>query len=345
MPNYQDLISLVRSKETPGVLPAIWDFFPCHAAAVGGVPDFIRYYFDVDEKLRIQLKLKELLPDALILPGVFPDLGVVVEVSAFGGRIQWFTGGAPYIGPVIGDLKEIDRLRAPKAGYDGLMPLQLTQREAMCRKLKAQGTEMERWAMSMGPAEIVGLLLGYEAFYLVMYDDPDRLHRLMRLVTDFIIGWIRKQDEVYGGAELVCIADHVCSQVTPEQLRHFILPYLQAIYSEFPQTVRFYHNEGQHSDAHVEMVLESGCDIWHFGSDMHALPDLYSKVGDEIVLFGGLNPHATMRLGTPEQVRSETRDAMAAAQGHRLLLSTGTGTTPDATLENLRAMVETAARK
>lgn len=345
MPDYQDLISLVRGPGPPRVLPAIWDFFPCHAGAVGGVPDFLRYYFDVDEKLAVQLRLKELLPDALILPGCFADLGVVVEVSAFGGRVKWFENGAPFIEEVIRAPEDIDRLTAPRPGLDGLMPLQLVQREAMRRKLEAQGRQMERWAMTMGPAEVAGLLMGYERFYLTMYDDPKRLHALMALVTDFLIAWLRTQDEAIGGAELICVADHVCSQVTPEQLREFVLPHEQAIFAAFPNAVRIYHNEGRHSDEHIDMVLDFGADIWHFGSDVHALGDLCGKVGDRVVLFGGLDPHGVIRRGTPEEVRAATRQALEQARGRRLIFSTGTGTTPDTTLENQRAMVEAVAAR
>ena len=341
MPDYHDLVSLARSSE-PRVLPAIWDFFPCHAGAVGGVRDFLRYYFDVDEKLATQRRLKALLPEALILPGCFADLGVIVEVSAFGGRVQWFEGGAPYIGEVIRELRDIDSLKPPRPGRDGLMPLQLTQREAMRRKLAAEGVEMERWAMCMGPAEVAGLLMGYERFYLAFYDDPRRLHALMRLVTEFLIGWLRVQDEAYGGAQAVCVADHVFSQVPPAAAREFLLPHERAIFAEFPDAVRIYHNEGRHSGEHIEMVLELGADVWHFGSDVHALDELYPLIGDRIVLFGGLDPHGVMRTGTPEEVREATRRAVEQARGHRLVLSTGTGTTPDATLENQRAMVETA---
>ena len=344
MPDYRDLIALVRGS-TPRVVPAVWDFFPCHAGAVGGVPNFLTYYFDADEKLRLQLRLKELLPDALILPGVFPDFGVIIEVSAFGGRIQWFEGGAPYIGEAIRDPRDIDALKAPRPGLDGLMPLVLTQREAMRRKLAAQGQEMERWAMAMGPAEVAGLLMGYERFYLAMYDDPKRLHALMRLVTDFLIAWLRRQDEAVGGAEAVCVADHVVSQVPPALVAEFILPHEKAIFAEFPNAVHIYHNEGRHSDEHIAMVLEFGADVWHFGSDVHALPGLLAKVGDRIVLFGGLNPHGVIRTGTPEAVRAETREVLHQARGRRLLLSSGTGTTPDTTLENLRAMVEAVARQ
>ena len=343
MPDYHDLISLVRSPGEPRVLPAIWDFFPCHAGAVGGVPDFLEYYFDADTKLAVQLKLKDLLPEALILPGVFADLGVVVEVSAFGGRLQWFADGAPYIGEVIHQPSDIDALKPPRPGRDGLMPLQLTQREAMRRKLEARGIEMERWAMCMGPAEVAGLLMGYEGFYLAMYDDPRRLHALMRLVTEFLIDWLRVQDAAMGGAEVVCVADHVVGQVPPALCREFIAPHEQALFAALPEAVSIYHNEGRHSREHIDMVLGFGADVWHFGSDVHALADLYPLVGDRIVLFGGLDPHGVIRTGTPDEVRAAARQALAEAAGHRLLLSTGTGTTPDAPLDNQRAMVDAIA--
>ena len=56
-----------------------------------------------------------------------------------------------------------------------------------------RGLTMEKFMMSMGPAEVAGLLIGYEKFYLGMFDDPARLKRLMELVTDFIIDWLKMQ--------------------------------------------------------------------------------------------------------------------------------------------------------
>ena len=341
MPDYRDLISLVRGPMPNRPMPAIWDFFPAYAGAIGGVPDYISYYFDVDEKLRCQQRLQRLIPEALILPGLFPDLGVVTEVSAFGGRIDWFDQGAPYIGETIRELAYIDRLQVPEPGLSGLTPLALSQRAVMRRKLADQGLQMERWVMSMGPAEVTGLLMGYEKFYLAMYDDAERLHRLLNLVTSFIIGWLDRQTTEYGGAEALCVADHVCSQVTPEQLQEFILPYMQRIYSRFPAPVRFYHNEGRHSDEHVAMVLDFGAEVWHFGSDVHPLAEVLARVGDRIVLFGGIDPHGVIRHGTPAQVRSVTSAAVTTAADRRMLLSTGTGTTPETSLENQRAMIET----
>jgi uroporphyrinogen decarboxylase len=342
MPGYQDLIRLVRGPVPDKPLPAIWDFFPCHAGAVGGVSNFMDYYFDVELKLYLQLTLKRLLPGALILPGVFPDLGVVVEASAFGGQMSWFENGAPYIYPVLRDLRAVDSLKMPPVGLAGLMPLALAQREVMSRKLGEKGIEMERWASSMGPAEVCGLLLGYDKYYLALYDDPERLSKLMGMVTEMIISWLRKQEAEYGGIEVLCIGDHVPHQVHPAHMKEFILPCMRAIFSSFPGAVRIYHNEGFHSDEHIGAVLDFGAEVWHFGSDVHPLADLYAKVKDRIIPFGGVNPHGAMRHGTPEEVRAETREVLRTSKGRKLLLSTGTGTTPETSLENQRAMVASA---
>jgi len=342
MPDFKDLISLVRGPIPDKPLVAIWSLPPTTAGAVGGIPDMIRYYFEIDERLRIEMKLRKLLPEALILPGFWPSLGVVVEVSAFGGQVIWSHKDAPYISPPLRELKEADSRKAPQPGKAGLTPLLLTQMEIVRRKLKSQGLEIEKFVKSMGPAEITGLLLGYDKFFLALYDDPGRLKSLMDMVTEFVIKWLRLQEEVIGEAEVLQLADHVPSQVSPKHVEEFILPCLKAVYSEFPKAIKIYHNEGFHSDQHIETVLSFGADIWHFGSDVHSLSDLYSKIGDAIVPFGGVNPHGAMRYGTPEEVRAETREVLTVARGRRLLLSTGTGTTPETTLENLRAMVETA---
>jgi uroporphyrinogen-III decarboxylase len=66
------------------------------------------------------------------------------------------------------------------------------------------------------------------------------------------------------------------------------------------------------------------------------------KMIKSMVPFGGVNPLGPMRYGTPEAVCAETRQVIETARGRRLLLSTGTGTSPEVTLENVRAMIDTA---
>jgi uroporphyrinogen decarboxylase len=342
MPEYNDLIEYVRGPVVKKPLIAVWALPPNTAGVIGGIPDMIKYYFDVDERLRLEIKLKELLPEALILPGYWPSLGVVVEASAFGGQVVWSHKAAPHIYPVFRDIKDIDAAKSPKPGEAGLTPLFLIQVEVMRRKLIPDGLDVDRLIKSMGPAEITGLLLGYENFFVSLYEERNRLKQLMEMVTDFIIQWLHLQQEIIGEAELLQIADHVPSQVSPEHMEEFILPYLKAIYSEFPHPVKIYHNEGFHTDGHIDGVLKFGADIWHFGSDVHRLSDIFEKLGNTMVPFGGVNPLGPMRYGTPEQVRAETKEVLATARGRRLIFSTGTGTSPEVTLGNMRAMIEAA---
>jgi len=46
-------------------------------------------------------------------------------------------------------------------------------------------------------------------------------------------------------------------------------------------------------------------------------------------------------LGSTEEVRLETLACLDAARGRKLLLSSGTGTTPDVIPENMKMMVKT----
>jgi uroporphyrinogen decarboxylase len=342
MKTFQDLLSLVRGPVPEKPLIAIWDSAPCHASLVGGMPDMRRYYFEVGYKLSVQTLLQEAFPEVLILPGVWPDLGVVIEASAFGGRITWFESSAPYIAPSMENLRAIDHLRPLKPGEDGLTALYTVQLKRMMEDLRSRRRKMEKLVMSMGPAEVTGLVLGYDRFYTMIYDEPQRLGRFMEIVTDFILRWLHFQESIIGEAELLIVADHVPNQVNPGHLKEFILPYLKAIYGDFPRAVKLYHNEGLHSPAHIDLIQRFGIDIWHFGSDQHRLEQIYPLLGEKIVPFGGLNPHGALRLGTPEEVRQETLACLKAAQGRRLLLSSGTGTTPDVIPENMRMMIQTA---
>jgi uroporphyrinogen decarboxylase len=206
--------------------------------------------------------------------------------------------------------------------------------------LKEKGEEMETWILSMGPAELAGLLVGYDKFFEGFYLDPARLKQLLNICTDFIIQWIKLQEESYGGGDLITIADHTLSQVSPQFMEEFMVPCFKAITSEFPASVKMYHNEGLHRDDHIKLVPELGCDIWHYGTQEYDLPELLNKLSPKVVLYGGIGPNGAMRNGSPEEVRAEVREALAHIKGHRFIFGHGTGTTPETCYENHRTMVE-----
>ena len=123
----------------------------------------------------------------------------------------------------------------------------------------------------------------------------------MEIVTDFILRWLHFQESLIGEAELLIVADHVPNQVNPGHMKEFILPYMKAIYGDFPRAVKLYHNEGLHSPAHIDLIQRFGFDIWHFGSDQHTLEQIYPLLDEKIVPFGGLNPHGNPSKGIPRR--------------------------------------------
>jgi hypothetical protein len=56
VPDLQDLVRLVRGPVPKKPLPVLWDYFPCHAGAVGGVDNFLDYYFDVEMNQQAMVK-------------------------------------------------------------------------------------------------------------------------------------------------------------------------------------------------------------------------------------------------------------------------------------------------
>ena len=74
---------------------------------------------------------------------------------------------------------------------------------------------------------------------------------------------------------------------------------------------------------------------WH---DRHTAPSLHEALDlFPGTLCGGFRQWETLLLSSPEQIQAEARDAIAATDGHRLILGTGCVTPTTAPYGNLMA--------
>jgi uroporphyrinogen decarboxylase len=340
MMKFSDITDVVRSDKPRVIGPLLVGFFPNFVGGVKEEIDARQYYSDPEVKFQIQYQLRRNFPEASFWPGMFHDFGSITEATAFGGRILWSKDNGPVVLPAIESLASVDGLTTPQPGTTGLTTIALVHREKMRRLLKEKGEEMEQSILTMGPGDLAGQVVGYDKFFEGIYLDPARLKQLLEICTDFIIQWIKTQAGAYGGADVITLADHTLSQISPDSTKEFIMPYFQTVTSEFPASVKIYHNEGLHRDNHLKLVPDLGCDIWHYGTQEYNLPDLLAKLSPKVVLFGGIGPNGAMRNGGPENVRDEVREAFSHTKGHRFIFGHGTGTTPDTSYENHRAMVE-----
>ena len=92
------------------------------------------------------------------------------------------------------------------------------------------------------------------------------------------------------------------------------------------------------------MMIEAGCDAWHgiqpsIGMDLAALSEQY---GNDLCFFGGVDC-ATLVVGTPDDVRRETRHAVEhASKDGGLVLTSSNTLMVGVKYENYMAMLDTA---
>jgi hypothetical protein len=131
------------------------------------------------------------------VPCLVPWFGTIVLASAFGCRESFPPGLDPAVDPLyypIQSPEDIRKLRLPDPGKDGLMPRVLFFQRFMREHsfLPVGITDCQ------GPLTTANQLMGYDKMIYLMVDHPDLMHRLMDIITEALILWVKKQKEVTG---------------------------------------------------------------------------------------------------------------------------------------------------
>ena len=333
----------VNHEEVYPVPVALWDVAPWMPSMMG--VNCKEYYQDPDIKLDVLTKLQETFPEAILFPGIFPDYGVVVEASAFGADIQWMEDDAPYAHGCLHEINDVLKLKQIDPSTDGLMPKVLEEwtylrKNAQPNLIKDYGY-FEGHAFTIGPIETAAMLRGYDKFFIDFFINTEMVHRLLDIVTEGIITWIKAQEKVNGQLNRLFIVDHVGTQLSPSHFDEFFKPYLKRIFQEFsyPQ-YRLWYNEGRSSHVYNKLP-DMGFNIYNFGADPVA--DIKKELGDKICLMGNLDPVKVVQKKTPIEIYNVATKALEqGAAGGGFLLSGGGGLAPGTTIENVRAIVDAA---
>lgn len=167
-----------------------------------------------------------------------------------------------------------------------------------------------------------------------LYRDPVFSHRLLQLITDSTINYLKAQ--IRAGADLVQIFDSWAGILGPKQYEEFSLRYISQIcdaITEVPVTVfakgAFFAREAM-GKLNCETI---GLD-WNMG-----IAESRKLIGDTKTLQGNLDPAAL--YGNEEQVRKATIDMLAEFRGSRHIANLGHGLYPDINPEMAKIFVQT----
>jgi len=189
-------------------------------------------------------------------------------------------------------------------------------------------------------------LIGMTNYMMMLYDNPDFIHRVAEMVTQYSIGQLEML--IDAGLDVLIVEDDIADKnntlISPDQFKTFIHPYNRKLVDRA-------HAAGlkvvRHSDGNLwpilDMLLESGYDGLNPLEPQAGM--LLKKVknycGDRLCLLGNIDCQDLLPNGTPEQVKEAVRTAIAdAADGGGLIICSSNTLHPGVDPDNCIAMFE-----
>lgn len=294
-------------------------------------------YF-TDERLFLEDNLKAIrtFPDTIFLPGFWSEYGMCTEPSAYGSISVWGEDEFPFARKVLQSPSDVDRLEKPDVRKHGLLPFVIKRLQHLQPEINQAGHRI-RFAVARGPLNVASFLMGTPEFLEAIKTHPEEMHRLLKMITDFLVDWIAYQREVFPTIDGILILDDIMGFISRRDFEKFGLPYLQRVFSA-DVTVKFFHN-----DAPCKMcapfLASAGINMLNFGVQ-HTLAEMKAWTNNQITLVGNIPPRDVLAAGTPEDVvRSVTEILTGLEDKSRLIVSCGGGMPPNAPTENIMALI------
>ena len=298
------------------------------------------YYGSDSIWLDANLAVVEAFPDVLLLAGFWSEYGMSGNPSAFGCRCLWPEKGFPTVCRLLDGYGTIDRLRKPNCRTDGLHPFLLKRLQHAQRPMEKIGHRI-RFATAHGPITIASYLLGHTELLIGMKTHPADVHKLLTLVTDFVIDWIKCQKTEFPSIEGVLVLEDLMGFLGEGDFAEFAQPYMTVIFEALDVPVKMLHNDafGLVTAGHL---VEMGVNLFNFSFE-HPVSQIRALTGPEIALMGNVPPRDVLGLGSCDEVRQSVSEIVRGVDCHQGLLVSGGGfVSPGTTPEKIAAMCQAA---
>lgn len=333
---WSKLVAVVRGET---VRPVPTAFIIDSAWLPGWAGHTILDYF-TDERTFLEDNLKAIraFPEAMFLPGFWSEYGMCTEPSAFGSVSIWGEDEFPFAKKVLLSPADVERLEKPNPRKDGLLPFVIKRLKHLQPEIEAAGHKI-RFAVARGPLNIASFLMGTPEFMEAIKTEAEQMHRLLELVTDFLVEWIAVQREAFPTIDGIFLLDDIVGFVSRRDFETFGLPYLKRAF-DANVTVKFFHNDAP-AKASAPLLEAAGVNLFNFGIQ-HTLAEMKAWTNGKITLMGNVPPRDVLAEGTPADVKHAITEMLNALEDKtRLIASCGGGMPPHAPSENIQALIAT----
>lgn len=296
-------------------------------------------YFTNDE-LWISSNLKALkdFPDIMFLPGFWSEFGMCTEPSAFGARCVFPTNEFPHAHKVINSPSDIEELPEPNPKTDGLLPFMLNRLKLAQPKIEEAGHKI-RFSVSRGPLNIASYLMGSTEFLTTMMMMPDKVHALMRKITNFLKEWHQLQRETFPTIDGILMLDDIIGFMGEPEFCEFGLPYFKELY-DVNVSVKFLHNDAP-CRVSAPYLPEMGVNLFNMGFDV-TLNELKQITQNKVTMLGNIPPRDVLANGTLEDVAQKTSELIKSLEDRtHVIMSCGGGMPPAVSSEKINLFLNT----
>jgi uroporphyrinogen-III decarboxylase len=294
-------------------------------------------YFTNDELwLRANLKAIETFPEVTFLPGFWSEYGMCTEPSAFGAKCIFWKNEFPFAEKIIHTTEDIYKLKMPNVETDGLLPFMLNRLVRSRTEIEKAGHKI-RFSVSRGPLNVASFLMGTTELLTAMMMEPDTVHKLLRIITDYLKAWHKLQWDTISSIDGIMMLDDIVGFVGEEEFMEFGYPYLKELY-DVKAAVKLFHNDADCTMS-VKYYPQLGINLYNPGTHM-TMKDLIEVTGNKMTILGNIPPRDILAAGSPEDVKKAVRDMLSDTPDHtRLMPSCGGGMPPGVSTANIKAFI------
>ena len=326
---------------------------------------FKDYYGDPETMLRTQILaqkwvMENVRTDAYAITGAWvgawTDFQNTFEAGSLGCEVVFPDDDIPWVGKgwvrTEADLRMLEQMDFITSGINAK---QIAYRKAMMAVAEKYpvcfrggpvfypGENPALTHTSDGPFGIAGDLMGQMELFTAVYDRPDFVRELLRIVTAKLIDYLDFcwEEEQLPEPKDFAWTDDLAVSLSAETYRDIVLP--------FEKRLRF-HFDGYlslHMCGATDHLLEIFADdlkiseYQGFGYQVD-LDRIGQTMGGRVVLVGNVNP-MLIHSGTPEDVHRATRRVIEKLSHYGgLIIQDGNNIPPGSPLENINAMMEAA---
>ncbi len=303
----------------------------------------IEYYASDKLWWETNLRAVNTFPDTWFIPGFWSEYGMCTEPSAFGARLVWSETSLPHAGKVIHSIDDVDNLVRPDVQTDGLLPFIIQRLKTFEGQITDTGHRI-RFAVTRGPLNIASFLMGTTELMMSFMTDPEKTHKLLRKITDFINEWIEYQKSCFNSIEGILVLDDMIGFIGEDEFREFVTPYFHEIFTSAALPVNLLHNDANGLITAANLK-EMKVNVFNFSFE-HSVNEIYELAGPDIALLGNIPPRDIMAAGN----ESDVRDAVIEQKRNtppnaRVIWSVGGGMAPEVPTSNVIAFIEAVREK